>query len=148
TLSRGHWDEVRDRYADQVIDIISEYAPNIRSLILHRHVLTPPDLERTYGMTGGNIFHGAMSLDQMFFLRPVAGWARYRTPIRNLYLCGSGTHPGGGVMGAPGYNAARIILRDGIKGARVAHRALPRTAACKPVGWGGEQEPQPMAHLQ
>src|SRR5712692_6722089 len=90
TLSRGNWDELRERYADQVIDIIAEYAPNIRSLILHRQVLTPLDLERIYGMTGGNIFHGAMSLDQMFFFRPVAGWARYRTPIPNLYLCGSG----------------------------------------------------------
>ncbi len=112
TLSRGNWDELRERYADQVIDIIAEYAPNIRSLILYRQVLTPLDLERIYGMTGGNIFHGAMSLDQMFFFRPVAGWARYRAPLRNLYLCGSGTHPGGGVMGAPGYNAARVVLRD------------------------------------
>lgn len=112
TLSRANWDELREKYADQVIDIIAEYAPNIRSLILHRHVLTPLDLERTYGLTGGNIFHGAMSLDQMFFFRPVAGWARYRTPIGNLYLCGSGTHPGGGVMGAPGYNAAKMILRE------------------------------------
>ncbi len=77
-----------------------------------RRVLTPLDLERTYGLTGGNIFQGEMSLDQMYFLRPAAGWARYATPLRNLYLCGSGTHPGGGVMGAPGYNAARIILRD------------------------------------
>ncbi|MBI3696909.1 MAG: NAD(P)/FAD-dependent oxidoreductase [Acidobacteria bacterium] len=112
TLRGAHWDQLSDSYADHVIDLIAEYAPNIRSIVRHRQVLTPLDLERTYGLTGGNIFHGAMSLDQMFFLRPVAGWARYRTPIRNLYLCGSGTHPGGGVMGAPGFNAARVILRD------------------------------------
>ncbi|HYM10777.1 MAG TPA: NAD(P)/FAD-dependent oxidoreductase [Bryobacterales bacterium] len=112
TLQEGSWDKLRETYADHVLDIIAEYAPNIRSLVLHRQVLTPLDLERIYGLTGGNIFHGAMSLDQMFFLRPVAGWARYRTPIRNLYLCGSGTHPGGGVMGAPGFNAAQAILKD------------------------------------
>ncbi len=111
TLQDASWDELRDRYADHVIDLIAEYAPNIRSIVRHRQVLTPLDLERIYGLTGGNIFHGAMSLDQMFFLRPVAGWARYRTPIRNLYLCGSGTHPGGGVMGAPGFNAAKAILK-------------------------------------
>jgi phytoene dehydrogenase-like protein len=69
-------------------------------------------MEREYGLTGGSIFHGDMGLDQLFFMRPVAGWAKYRTPLRNLYLCGSGTHPGGGVMGAPGYNAAREILKD------------------------------------
>ena len=112
TLSKSNWDEIRESYADRVLEVIAEYAPNIQSIVRHRQVLTPLDLERTYGLTGGNIFHGAMSLDQMFFLRPVIGWARYRTPIRNLYLCGSGTHPGGGVMGAPGFNAARAILRD------------------------------------
>ena len=112
TLRDADWDRLRDPYADHVLELVAEYAPNIRSIVRHRQVLTPLDLERIYGLTGGNIFHGAMSLDQMFFLRPVAGWARYATPIRNLYLCGSGTHPGGGVMGAPGYNAARIILRD------------------------------------
>ena len=96
----------RDRH------LIEEYAPNIRSIIEHRQVLTPLDLERRFGITGGNIFHGEMSLDQMFVMRPVAGWARYRTPVEGLYLCGSGAHPGGGVMGAPGYNAAREILKD------------------------------------
>ena len=111
-LSEGHWDDIRDSYADHVIDCIAEYAPNIRSIILDRQVLTPLDLERTYGLTGGNIFHGAMSLDQMFWSRPVMGWARYRTPIRNLYLCGSGTHPGGGVMGAAGYNAAQVVGKE------------------------------------
>ena len=112
TLSEGSWDDIRESYADHVIDCIAEYAPNIRSIILHRQVLTPLDIERTFGMTGGNIFHGSMSLDQLFVARPVLGWARYRTPIRNLYLCGSGAHPGGGVMGAAGWNAAREILRD------------------------------------
>ena len=111
-LAEGGWDGIRDSYADRVIDCIAEYAPNIRSIILDRQVLTPLDLERTYGLTGGNIFHGAMSLDQMFWSRPVMGWARYRTPIRNLYLCGAGTHPGGGVMGAAGYNAAQVIGKD------------------------------------
>ena len=112
TLHGATWDDLRESYADHILDLIAEYAPNIRSIVRHRQVLTPLDLERIYGLTGGNIFHGAMSLDQMFFLRPVAGWARYATPIRNLYLCGSGAHPGGGVMGAPGYNAARQILKD------------------------------------
>ena len=111
-LAQGSWDEISDSYADQVIDCIAEYAPNIRSITLDRQVLTPLDLERTYGLTGGNIFHGAMSLDQMFWSRPVMGWARYRTPIQNLYLCGSGTHPGGGVMGAAGYNAAQVVGKD------------------------------------
>lgn len=112
TLKGATWDELRDPFADRVIDLIEEYAPNIRSIIVERQVLTPLDLERRFGITGGNIFHGEMSLDQMYVMRPLAGWARYRTPIRGLFLCGSGTHPGGGVMGAPGYNAAREILKD------------------------------------
>ncbi len=111
TLRESDWDHTRDWFADRVIDLIEEYAPNIKSIVLDRQVITPLDLERTYGLTGGNIFHGEMSLDQMFAMRPVAGWARYRTPIRGLYLCGSGTHPGGGVTGAPGHNAAREILK-------------------------------------
>ena len=110
TLRESNWDELREPFADRVIGLIEEYAPNIRSLILNRQVLTPLDMERTYGITGGNIFHGEMSLDQMFVMRPLAGWARYRAPIRGLFLCGSGTHPGGGVTGAPGHNAAREIL--------------------------------------
>jgi phytoene dehydrogenase-like protein len=113
TLKDHTWDELREPFADRVLDLIAEYAPNIRRIVEHRQVLTPLDLERIYGITGGNIFHGEMSLDQMFSLRPAAGWARYRTPVRGLYLCGSGAHPGGGVMGAPGYNAAREILRRG-----------------------------------
>jgi phytoene dehydrogenase-like protein len=98
--------------ADRVVEVLAEYAPNITRAILRRHILTPADLEAEYGMTGGNIFHGEMSLGQLFFLRPLAGWAKYRTPIRDLYLCGSGTHPGGGVTEAPGRNAAREILAD------------------------------------
>lgn len=111
TLKEGTWDELRAPFYERVIDLIEEYAPNIRSLIIDRQVLTPLDLERRFGITGGNIFHGEMSLDQMFVMRPAAGWARYRTPVRGLYLCGSGAHPGGGVMGAPGHNCAREMLR-------------------------------------
>jgi phytoene dehydrogenase-like protein len=111
TLRDASWDELREPYGDRVLDVIGEYAPNIHQIVRERQVLSPLDLERRFGISGGNIFHGEMSLDQMFFLRPVAGWARYRTPISGLYLCGSGAHPGGGVMGAPGYNAAREILR-------------------------------------
>jgi phytoene dehydrogenase-like protein len=111
TLRNGNWDQLRESYADRVIDLITGYAPNFRSIIIDRQVLTPLDLERRFSLTGGNIFHGEMSLDQMFAMRPVPSCARYRTPIRGLYLCGSGTHPGGGVMGAPGYNAAHQILR-------------------------------------
>jgi phytoene dehydrogenase-like protein len=112
TLRGLKWDEIREPYADHVLTVLEEYAPNIRSIVVHRQVLTPLDLERRFGITGGNIFHGEMSLDQMFVMRPVAGWARYRTPVRGLYLCGSGAHPGGGVMGAPGYNCAREMLKS------------------------------------
>lgn len=112
TLRGTTWDEQREPYTERVLDVIAEYCPNIRSIIVNRQTLTPLDLERRFGLTGGNIFHGEMSLDQMFFLRPVAGWARYRTPIPGLYLCGAGSHPGGGVMGAAGHNAAREMLRD------------------------------------
>jgi phytoene dehydrogenase-like protein len=113
SLKDAVWDQaMKDRFADRCLDALAEYAPNIREIILHRQVISPLDLEHEYGLTGGNIFHGEMEIDQLFSMRPVAGWAKYRTPIRNLYLCGSGTHPGGGVMGAPGYNAAREILKD------------------------------------
>jgi phytoene dehydrogenase-like protein len=112
TLKDGNWDEIGQAYGAHVLDLIAEYAPNIHSITEHVQVLTPLDLERRFGITGGNIFHGEMSLDQMFVMRPVAGWARYRMPVGGLYLCGSGAHPGGGVMGAPGYNAAREMLRS------------------------------------
>ena len=91
---------------------IGEYAPNVPGSILARQVLTPLDLERIYGLTEGNIFHGDLALDQLFFMRPVPGWSQYRTPVGGLYLCGAGAHPGGGVTGAPGRNAARQILKD------------------------------------
>jgi phytoene dehydrogenase-like protein len=113
TLRGTTWDQQREPYSERILDVIEEYCPNIRAVVEHRHTLTPLDLERRFGLTGGNIFHGEMSLDQMFVLRPLAGWAKYRTPVRGLYLCGSGAHPGGGVMGAPGHNCAREILRDG-----------------------------------
>ncbi len=112
TLTEGTWEECREPFYQRVIQIISEYAPNIRDIIIDKQVLTPVDLERRFGISGGNIFHGEMSLDQMFVMRPVAGWARYRMPIEGLWLCGSGAHPGGGVMGAPGYNAAKRILKE------------------------------------
>ena len=111
TLREGTWDELREPFGDRVISLIEEYAPNIRQIVEHRQVLSPLDLERRFGITGGNIFHGEMSLDQMFAMRPVAGWARYRTPVAGLYLCGSGAHPGFGVMGAPGFNCAREMLK-------------------------------------
>jgi phytoene dehydrogenase-like protein len=113
TLREGTWDELREPFGDRVIGLIEEYVPNIRQIIEHRQVLSPLDLERRFGITGGNIFHGEMSLDQMFVMRPVAGWARYRTPVKGLFLCGSGAHPGGGVMGAPGFNCAREMLKWG-----------------------------------
>jgi len=112
TLRDASWDTIKDQFADRCIDLLAEYAPNIRDIILHRQVITPLDLEREYSLTGGNIFHGDLSLDQLFFMRPVAGWAKYRTPVDGLYLCGSGTHPGGGVMGAPGLNASREVIAD------------------------------------
>jgi phytoene dehydrogenase-like protein len=115
-LKDGNWDDQKEAFGDTVIDTLAEHAPNIRDLILHRQVLTPLDLERDFGLTEGNIFQGELSLEQLFFLRPVPGWADYRTPIGNLYMCGSATHPGGGIMGAPGLNAARKILNDNRKG--------------------------------
>jgi phytoene dehydrogenase-like protein len=115
-LREGTWDEKREAFGDTVIDTIAEYAPNLRKIIRHRQVLTPLDLEREWSLSEGNIFQGELSLEQLFFLRPVAGWARYRTPLRNLYMCGSATHPGGGIMGAPGRIAALEILKDWDRG--------------------------------
>ncbi|MBI4821334.1 MAG: NAD(P)/FAD-dependent oxidoreductase [Deltaproteobacteria bacterium] len=105
------WPSQREAFGDAVIDTLSEYAPNLKSHILHRHVLTPWDLEKTYGLTEGNIFHGELSLEQLAFLRPVAGWTRYKTPVKGLWLCGSGAHPGGGIMGAPGALCAETMLK-------------------------------------
>ena len=111
-LKEGTWDEKREEFGDTVIDTIAEHAPNIKDIILHRQVVTPLDLERDFGLSEGNIFQGELTLEQLFFLRPAPGWAQYRTPIRKLYMCGSATHPGGGIMGAPGRNAALKILKD------------------------------------
>ena len=115
-LKEGTWDEKREAFGDTVVDTLAEYAPNLRNIILHRQVLTPLDLEREWGLTEGNIFQGELTLEQLFFLRPVPGFARYRTPVRNLYMCGSATHPGGGIMGAPGRLAALEILKDWKRG--------------------------------
>ena len=111
-LRGGNWDDKRELLGDRVVKKIAEYAPNVPGAIVARHVLTPLDLERTYGLTEGNIFHGDLRLEQLFFMRPVPGWAQYRTPVNGLYLCGAGAHPGGGVTGAPGRNAAHQALRD------------------------------------
>jgi len=111
-LAEGTWDEQRETFGDNVIDTIAEYAPNIKDLIVGRQILTPLDLEREFGLTQGNIFQGELSLEQLFFLRPVAGWAYYRTPVDNLYMCGSATHPGGGIMGANGRIASQVILKE------------------------------------
>lgn len=109
------WDEAKDEAADLVIDTVATYAPNFRRAVIARSALTPLDLERDFGLVGGDIFHGALSLDQLFSARPLLGYADYRAPIERLYLCGSGAHPGGGVSGVPGHNAAREILRDRAK---------------------------------
>jgi phytoene dehydrogenase-like protein len=109
----GGWNDARrEELGDTVVDTLSQHAPNLKSAILHRQVITPADIERIVGLAEGNIFQGELSLQQMFFLRPAPAWSRYRTPIRHLYQCGSGTHPGGGVMGASGRNAAFAILGD------------------------------------
>nr|MBA3777564.1 NAD(P)/FAD-dependent oxidoreductase [Betaproteobacteria bacterium] len=106
------WDDWREEVADLMIDTVTRSAPNFKASVLARRVLSPLDLEREFGLTGGDIFHGALSLDQLFAARPVLGHANYRMPVRGLYLCGSGAHPGGGVTGIPGKNAAREILKD------------------------------------
>jgi len=108
--AQGTWDDHRQWLGDRVVEIIGSYAPNVPDAVVARDVITPLDLERRFGITEGNIFHGDIRLDQLFFMRPLPGWAQYRTPFEGLYLCGAGTHPGGGVTGAPGYNAARAIL--------------------------------------
>ena len=111
-LTDGNWDDIKESFADRCIEALAEYAPNVPAAIEHRQVLSPLDLERTFGITGGNIMQGAMNAHQLFCFRPVAGWADHRTPIRGLYLCGAASHPGGGVLGACGKNAAEEILRD------------------------------------
>jgi len=111
-LAEGSWDEARKQaFVDRVLDVVAEHAPDIRSKIVGVHALSPLDLEIEFGLTGGNICHGEMTPDRLFSMRPLPGWSNYRTPVPGLLLCGSGTHPGGGVMGACGYNAARVALR-------------------------------------
>jgi phytoene dehydrogenase-like protein len=111
--THGNRDQQREAFGNAVIDTLAEFAPNIKDLILHKQVLTPWDLEEQIGLTEGNIFQGELTLDQLFFMRPAPGWSRYRTPIRNYYQCGSGTHPGGGITSGPGRLAALEILKDG-----------------------------------
>jgi phytoene dehydrogenase-like protein len=111
-LRSGNWNEQREEFGDAVIKTLSEYAPGLSKMIVARQVITPADLESRYGLGGGHILHGEPSLDQLFTFRPMLGWAQYRTPIKGLYLCGAGTHPGGGVTGAPGANASREIVKD------------------------------------
>jgi phytoene dehydrogenase-like protein len=111
-LRQGSWPDQSDALADTIINTLAAYAPGLPDKILARQILTPKDLEETYGLTGGHPFHGELALDQIFTMRPLLGWARYRTPVEGLYLCGSGTHPGNGLTGASGANAAREILKD------------------------------------
>jgi phytoene dehydrogenase-like protein len=110
--SANNWDTIKESFGDRCVEMLAEYAPNVPRAIEHRQVLSPVDLERTFGITGGNIMQGAMNPHQLFCFRPVAGWADHRTPIRGLYLCGAASHPGGGVLGACGKTAAEEILRD------------------------------------
>jgi phytoene dehydrogenase-like protein len=116
-LAKGTWDDQKEAFGNNVIETIAEYAPNIKKLIIGKQVLTPLDLEREFGLTQGNIFQGELSLEQLFFLRPVPGWAYYRTPVHNLFMCGSATHPGGGIMGANGRIASQVILKEWKKAA-------------------------------
>jgi phytoene dehydrogenase-like protein len=112
-LREGDWEDARcEALGDTVVDTLAGYAPNLKSSILHRQVLTPLDLENHFGLTEGHLYHGELTLDQILFMRPVPGWAQYRAPIDGLYLCGEGTHPGGGIAGMSGRNAAREILKD------------------------------------
>jgi phytoene dehydrogenase-like protein len=110
------WDDIREDAASHVIDTVARYARNFRDAVIARKILSPLDLEREFGLTGGDIFHGALTLDQLWTARPVLGYADYRTPVNRLYLCGAGAHPGGGVTGLPGRNAAREIIRDSRRG--------------------------------
>jgi phytoene dehydrogenase-like protein len=126
-----NWDEQREAFGNNVIDTLAEYAPNIKNIIINKQVLTPLDLEREFGLSEGNIFQGELSLEQLFFLRPVPGYAQFRTPIKNLYMCGSATHPGGGIMGAPGRLAALEILKDVKTPQRAQNRRTVETAGAR-----------------
>src|SRR6202046_3527229 len=128
-LAQGTWDDHREAFGNNVINTIAEHAPNIKNIIIDKQVLTPLDLEREFGLTQGNIFQGELSLEQLFFLRPVPGWAYYHTPIDNLYMCGSATHPGGGIMGAPGRIASQVILKDWKKAVAASRSDKTKPAA-------------------
>jgi phytoene dehydrogenase-like protein len=117
------WDNERETAADLIIDTVTRWAPNFKASIIARQIHSPLDLERKFGLSGGDIMHGAMSLDQLWAARPILGNAAYRGPITGLYMCGAGTHPGGGVTGAPGHNAARAILADRSPIRRMFHAA-------------------------
>jgi phytoene dehydrogenase-like protein len=106
------WPEKREAFGDTVVDTLAEYCPGLKESILYRQVLTPWDMEQEFSLGEGNIFQGELSIEQLLFQRPAAGWSRYRTPVKNLWLCGSGAHPGGGIMGAPGQLAASTILKS------------------------------------
>jgi phytoene dehydrogenase-like protein len=148
-LAEGTWDDQREAFGDNVIETIAEYAPNIKDIIIGRQILTPLDLEREFGLTQGNIFQGELSLEQLFFLRPVAGWAYYRTPVDNLYMCGSATHPGGGIMGANGRIASQVILKEWKKpvalrqsnGANSSSQPAATSAASKSAAAPGDVHP-------
>ena len=111
-LQEENWDDIKESFADRCIELLGRYAPNLPGAVEHRQVLSPLDLENTFRLTGGNIFQGAMNPHQLYCFRPVAGWAAHRSPVKGLYLCGAASHPGGGVMGACGRNAAAVILQD------------------------------------
>ncbi len=111
-LREGSWPKRREEFGDNVERVLANYASGFKSLVLARQIFTPVDIEAEFGMTGGHLLHGETTLDQLFTMRPILGYAQYRTPIPGLYLCGSGTHPGGGITGAPGANASREILKD------------------------------------
>jgi phytoene dehydrogenase-like protein len=111
-LAEGSWETERAAYGQKVVRTLAEFSPNLAAAVEHVEVLAPPDIEARYGLLGGNIFQGDMALDQLFCFRPIPDYADYRTPIANLYLCGSGTHPGGGVTGVPGRNCAQAVARD------------------------------------
>jgi phytoene dehydrogenase-like protein len=126
-LREGTWETEREAYGRKVIQTLSEYCPNLEGAVEHMEVLAPPDIEERFGLIGGNIFQGEMSPDQMFSFRPIFGFSDYRTPVAGLYLCGSGTHPGGGVMAVPGRNCATVVLRDARRGHLTARLKGPRT---------------------
>jgi phytoene dehydrogenase-like protein len=138
-LAEGaEWDDaMRESFGDAVVRAVARFAPNLPDLIVHRQVLTPLDLERVFGLSEGNIFQGELSLDQLFWARPVPGWARFRTPIRGLWMCGSSVHPGGGIMGAPGRTAALEVLKDQRWRRRRARTKEIPAAGVSPAGTRG-----------